>query len=170
MMREQLTDQLQALLAPLHGPTCGVKRTPDKLNLQQFKHARAEVWVGYHSKRSQLPQSNAGTQETELRFDCAVLTRSLYGPQGSLNLIDTLEELLVGRRLALGGPIYWVSDSYRDHQNGVWRYDVVVGLRLPSVPQFYVASDTTLGPALKYALLENDQDGDTSVGNDPDAP
>jgi len=167
--RETLVDEVLTLLAPMK-PTATVARMPDKPNKKNFRHPKCAVWVGYHSSRAKEPEVTAGNvQDSAVRFDVSVLTRSLHGAKGSLNYIDVVEELLVGKRISQGGALYWVSDSYVAHDNGVWRYDIVVGMKLVRVPASpNIASDPTTGPALKYALLENEQSGDTSVGTNPD--
>lgn len=168
--REALVDEFIALLAPLK-QVANVDRCPDDLAKARFVHPKANVWVGYHSSRDELPGVTAGNvQDSEIRFDVGVLTRSLHGPHGATNFIDMVEERVVGKRLSRGGFLYWVTDSFGAHKNGVWRHDIVIGLRLVKVPPAAeLASDQTIGPALRYALLEDEQSGDTSVGTDPDA-
>jgi hypothetical protein len=169
--REQLVGEVITLLNPLGANALAkVERMPEAPSFALFAHPKAAVWVGYHGGRQDKAIDISGSaQNRTVRFDLALLTRKLSGPIGALNLMDLVEELCVGKRLSRGGPLYWADDEYASTANGVWHYDVQLSMNLVSVPSATLSpSDPTLGPALKYALLENEVSGDTSVGTDPE--
>lgn len=172
-IRNTLVAQVVALLQPIDDAELAqVELMPDHPSLMRFRHGKAAIFVGYHSTRYTKPSSSGGSlQDSVVTFDIAILARKLNGPDGTVNYVDMVLEKIHGQRLAAGGsPIYLVSDEYVDQKNGVWRYDMTAAITLPQIaPDASDPTNTEHAPAFKWALLENETDGDTSVGEDPDA-
>jgi len=170
--REEMVASLIALLAPItEANRAAVERMPDKPSYELFKHPAAAVWVGYHGIPKASQPNPGGVQDGVAHFDLTLLTRKLNGPKGSLELVDMIEQCVLAKRLDRGSPIFWVSDGFGGTENGIWRYDVVLGVQLPIVPVSEPDPGPFGGPAppLKFALLEDEVSGDTSVGTDPGA-
>lgn len=160
--RQTLVGEVMGLLAPL-APQVVVEHWPDNPNWGRLA-GKAAVWVGYMGARSGRPEDQAGTQTQTIRFDLAVLTRSLQGPMGAVNLLTAIEEAAVGKRIDHGGRIWWESDQFGGHRPGVWRYDVVLAVNVVRVakdPSVDPTEPQIMGPALTYLKTENDPGGDT---------
>jgi hypothetical protein len=170
-MREKLVNEVVALLAPLK-PVAQVEHCPDRPSKDNFRHGKSAIFVGYYSSRADEPHSH-GAQDAVLQFDIALLLRNVHGPQGAASMIDAIQEILVGKRLSLGGRLYWASDRFGAYKDGIWRYDIVVACKVPLLakdpPADRNAEPPELGPALKYALTQHDSGHSTEVGTNPDA-
>lgn len=166
--RDVLVGEILVLLAPLK-TVVDVQEWPDKTP-KRISHPKGAIWVGYQSTRNDTPGFD-GTQDGEVQFNIAVFTRNLRNSKGINNLLDAVEELLCGKRLSRGRPLYWKGDQFGASDDGIWRYDVVVAMKMlrvnaaaPEVP----TDPIIYGPAVKYALIENTPGGNTEVGEDPD--
>lgn len=146
-----LVTALVARLAVL--PNIDVRPMPDHPRAQEFMHPKAALWVGYNGSRFDAPEAvDYPMQRRIVEFDCALLVRGLSGPGGANDYLDAIRERVHGYALPGTSRLRYMSEKFVDHQNGVWRYDLVLECHLMAIPALDAAPDS---PAITRLELDS---------------
>jgi phage gp37-like protein len=150
-------EQVDAMVARINTAAIGIsaEAMPERPARQRFIHAVGVVWVAFNGVVfAPAAALDYPVQDGVARFEAVLLVRGLNGPKGANSYVDALQALLHGWALPDGRPLSMVDVKFVDHEDGVWRYDLMFSSKVVAVP---VTDDSELeeAPLIKRLRLES---------------
>lgn len=102
--------------------------------------------------------TGAAAMEPVIYFHFSITARSKFGKRGGLNIIDKVQQLMLGFKSAhFRGEAYAFAASVQNFNEGVWYYRVIIRwkyLHLEPLHSFRVTGEEDLGGVLVESTFE----------------
>jgi hypothetical protein len=122
---------VKALVEAEFGKELRVTPFPDDMESHKLLSS-AEILLGYRGGDFNPPQHGSHTQMRTVAFEAIVLSRSMSGHNGAVEILDRLRLSLQGKKIS-AFPIRITKDTYLGRTSGQWWYSLeIVLLNVPA--------------------------------------
>lgn len=145
---ERVEDALVAALKAGVPGSAKVDAYPANPDSYDFAGLEAAVLVHYQGSRYSGREGPANAnQARRLNFNIILLTRKLRTHSGAYTTLEDIRLALQGAVFEGAGPAEIVSDSLTSENQGLWRWDIVIGLNTPAIARNRAPHAALMRPA-----------------------
>jgi len=150
----ELEDAVKELVVAEFGKEIPVTAFPDNLDTHRML-GNAEILLGYRGGAFDLPRHETDAQTRTISFELIVISRSMSGHSGAVEILDRLRLALQGKQITgVAFPIRIAKDAFLGRTTGQWWYSLEI--LLAGIPA--LARPASEEPPIRRLTLKTETD------------